>query len=217
MAEMAVEAIPLAEGAEAASGGPGLVGASKGAGPPGPRPGSGVTAGAGGPANATHGPQVPPPAPPQGQGPKRQGQGKQRQSRGASKLGKTLTGRASGGIILGEFLIGALIISSSLFTKGLNKGYLATISEITLRLSALSIVFFVLFLVAGSEKAGKAAAWFGLLVDLGIAFTATTEGQFTTLADIFSSTGTGAGTDKTILASSTTYPEPQPSVQLPDE
>jgi hypothetical protein len=131
------------------------------------------------------------------------------------KITPNLTGSASGGLILIEFLAGALIIGSSLFTKGSNKGYVITMSEILVRLSALTAVFFVLFLVGGSKNAGKAAAWFGLLIDIGILFNAVQETQISSLADIIR--GQGTGVDGTTLVSATTVEEPKPSVQLPDE
>lgn len=126
-----------------------------------------------------------------------------------------LSGTASGGLILIEFLAGTLIIVSGLFTKGAAKGYVVTMSEITVRLSALTAVFFILFLVAGSRSGGKAAAWFGLLIDVGIGLHAASEAEFSSLAGIIS--GQGTGVDQATLTAATTVPEPKPPVQLPDE
>lgn len=123
---------------------------------------------------------------------------------------KTLTGRASGGVLLAEYIGGALIITFSIFTKGPEKGYLDITSEVLIRLSALTAVFFVLFLLSGNSKSGKAAAWFGLLIDLGIVFTATSQSQFTTMADIIS--GKPTGVDQATLDSATSIKDPQPDL-----
>jgi hypothetical protein len=88
-------------------------------------------------------------------------------------------------------------------------------SELLLRLTALTMVFFVLFLLAGT-KGGKAAVWFGLLVDFGILFTAATENVLADTASVIS--GQPVGTNSTTLAASggsLDQPEPPPSVTLP--
>jgi hypothetical protein len=93
-------------------------------------------------------------------------------------------------------------------------------SELIVRLTALTAIFFVLFLLAGT-KAGKAAMWFGLLVDLGIVFTATTQNVFADLASAvqgkpITDPSTGEALDTATLTASTSVDEPEPAVTLPD-
>lgn len=123
-----------------------------------------------------------------------------------------LAGKANGGIILAEYVTGVFLIGTSIFTKGPDKGYLDTMSQILIRLTALSAIFFVLFLVSGSGKAGKAAAWFGFLIDLGILFHAVSEQEIGNLASIFK--GDAINVDETTVAKSTSVDEPTPT-QLP--
>jgi hypothetical protein len=82
------------------------------------------------------------------------------------------------------------------------------------RLTALTAVFFVLLLIAGSPNSGKAAAWFGALVDLGIVFTATRESMFSTLADVVQGVPTGA--DQATLTAAIKVTEPPPDIVLPE-
>jgi hypothetical protein len=133
---------------------------------------------------------------------------KTRTFRAGKQAHSALIGRENGGVLLGEYLIGGLVIVVSVFTKGTGKGYTDTVSEILLRLSALTAAFFVLFLLANNAKAGKAVAWFGLLIDVGIIFTAYQESEFTVLTDIIK--GNPTGVDQTVLLKSTNVPEPTP-------
>lgn len=94
-----------------------------------------------------------------------------------------LTGKEHGGVLLAEFLAGVLILVIGTLTTGPKKGYTSTMASLTVRLTALTAVFFVLFLLAGT-KAGKAAMWFGFLIDLGITFTATSQNVFADLAGV---------------------------------
>jgi len=125
---------------------------------------------------------------------------------------KSLTGRESGGILLAEYFGAVVIIVLGLFTKGPGQGYHQTMADIMLRLTALTGIFFILFLLAGT-KGGKAAVWFGLLVDLGVIFTATRENVLTDTANIVA--GKGTGVDTATLTAATKEPEPTPP-ELPD-
>jgi ABC-type multidrug transport system permease subunit len=90
-------------------------------------------------------------------------------------------------------------------------------SELLLRITALTTVFFVLFLLAGS-KAGKAAVWFGLLVDLGIVYTAANQNVLQNMASLLSNTAVGGGTITLTSAGgggNLEQPEPPPGVVLP--
>src|SRR5215469_2234453 len=135
--------------------------------------------------------------------------------RQVSKGYATLTGRSSGGVLLAEYFGGALLISATLFNKAQTEGYLNVIGQVMVRLTALTGVFFVLFLMAGTEKLGKFAAWFGLLVDLGILFTAVQDDTVKTIG--MALTGQPTGVKLTDVVKSTTVPEPTTGVQLPDE
>lgn len=125
-----------------------------------------------------------------------------------------LEGPASGALFA-EYFGGALIIATGLFTKGPSKGYLDTMAEIMMRLTALTMVFFVLFLMTGSKRGGQAAIWLGLIIDLGIIFTAARGQHFTTLASEVS--GKGSGIELTAMQEGLKVPETPPGVQLPDE
>lgn len=134
--------------------------------------------------------------------------------RGKSFAIKKLEGPQSGALFA-EYFGGALVIILGLFTKGPSKGYLDTMSEIMMRLTALTAVFFVLFLMQGSKRGGQAAVWLGLLIDLGIIFTAARGQTFSTTADIVS--GKGTGVETAAMTSALTVPQPQPGVTFPDE
>jgi hypothetical protein len=118
------------------------------------------------------------------------------------------------GALFAEYFAGAFVISVSLFTKSGQDGYLPTMSKIMMRLTALTAVFFVLFLMTGSRRGGQIAMWFGLLVDLGIIFTAAKGETFTTLSDMISGKGTGVK----LLSASDALKAPHPEqMQLADE
>jgi hypothetical protein len=128
------------------------------------------------------------------------------------------------GILFAEYIGGAVVISLELFTQGANRGYTASMSRVMIRLTALTAVFFVLFLMQGSRRGGQAAVWFGLIVDMGIVFTAGRGQTLSTTADIVSGKGiqdiqlTSAGDIQGGSAGSGINPPPEPQgVQLPDE
>lgn len=135
--------------------------------------------------------------------------------RRASKFAiQRLEGPASGALFA-EYFGGALVIATGLFTKGPSKGYLDTMAEIMMRLTALTAVFFVLFLMTGSKRGGQAAIWLGLIVDLGIVFTAARGQHFTTLASEIA--GQGSGVELTAMHDALKVPPTPAGVQLPDE
>ena len=136
-------------------------------------------------------------------------------TRGSRMNIKQLSGPASGALFA-EYFAGALIITLDLFTKSATQGYLGTMSKIMMRLTALTAVFFVLFLMTGSKRGGQAAIWFGLLVDLGVIFTAARGQTFTTVASEISGKGTGATLDAATTTSNLAAPHPD-QMQLPDE
>ena len=151
---------------------------------------------------------------------------KTRAARGGPR-GKNLSlGKMQGphtAALFAEYFGGALVISLELFTQGATKGYPASIARVMMRLTALTAVFFVLFLMQGSRRGSQAAVWLGLLVDLGIIFTAARGQTFSTTADIISGQGTGiqltSAGDISGTGGGTGLQAPaQPQgVQLPDE
>lgn len=138
-----------------------------------------------------------------------------RKGRSWDEAFKAMTGKTNGAPLLAEYIGGVVIICLGTLTRGPSQGYTNVMSELMLRLTALTTVFFILFLLAGS-KAGKSAVWFGLLVDLGILFTAATENVLSDTASLISNTSVGGGS--TLLASggNLDQPEPPPSVTLPE-
>jgi hypothetical protein len=139
---------------------------------------------------------------------------------GISKLSGPATGA-----LFAEYFAGALIITFQLFTDTPSRGYLPTMSKVMMRLTALTAVFFVLFLMQGSRRGAQFAIWFGLLVDLGVIFTAARSQTFTTISDIIGNKGTPAGVQLTAAGDKAGATPglpfdapPTPSgTQLPDE
>lgn len=108
------------------------------------------------------------------------------------------------GVVLAEFIISVIIVGASPFliprsnaTKTAEKVSIeagtVTLSPIffaaddLVRLSAVSLVFFILALMANGEKSSKFAAAFGGLVTMGLLLNAARSNKsvFTTLKDIF--------------------------------
>jgi hypothetical protein len=87
-------------------------------------------------------------------------------------------------------------------------------SKVMMRLTALTAVFFVLFLMTGSKRGGQVAIWFGLLVDLGVIFTAARGQTFTSISDMISGKGTGVSLASATNALDAPHPE---QMKLPDE
>lgn len=118
------------------------------------------------------------------------------------------------GPLFAEYFGAGLVISFELFAKSAGEGYMATMSKVMMRLTALTAVFFVLFLMTGSKRGGQVAVWFGLLIDLGVVFTAARGQSFTTIADMISGKGTGV----TLTAATGALDAPHPEqMKLPDE
>lgn len=144
----------------------------------------------------------------------------QRKSRGRNTTGrahKKIVGKQGGGVLLTEYLAAVAIIVYATIVKGPKQGYQVVMSELVIRLTALTMIFFVLFLMAGT-KLGKAAGWFGLLVDLGVLFTATQDGAIKQLASVVQGQPlkdeTGKPLDTALLESET---EPTSAVSVPPD
>lgn len=147
-------------------------------------------------------------------GSKRSSGGSSRKSRGKSKglSFDSLAGKTNGGPLLAEYIGGVVIIFLGTLILGGSKGYVQAMGQLMLRLTALTTVFFVLFLMSGT-KGGKAAVWFGLLVDLGILFTAASQGATTQLIAVIQGVPTGGD----VLTASADVAEPPPLATLPSD
>jgi hypothetical protein len=114
--------------------------------------------------------------------------GRKRGPGGSGLQIKSLNGPHTGALFA-EYFAAVLIIVLALFTESATKGYPATISKVMMRLTALTMVFFVLFLMQGSKRGGQAAIWLGLMIDLGVIFAAAQEQLFSTVATMVSGKG----------------------------
>lgn len=122
---------------------------------------------------------------------------------------KALTGREYGGVMLAEYLAGILILAVAMIIRGWSNGYLTVMTGFITRATALTGVFFILFLL-GPTKAGKAAMYFGALVDLAILFTATQQNVFSDVAKVVQ--GQALTTDTATVEANTTMDEPKPGL-----
>lgn len=104
-------------------------------------------------------------------------------------------------VLVAEYFAAVLIIAISLFTRAGKEGYQNVISGIMLRLTALTGVFFVLFLMASGKRSGQVAALLGLLVDLGVLYEAVQKNVVADFASLIQ--GQGVNVSGTVLASST--------------
>lgn len=102
--------------------------------------------------------------------------------------------------LLAEYLVALALIGWSGTTKIANNGYQHAISGIMLRFTAVTMVWFVLFLMAAGKRSGTFAAWFGALIDLGILFDAVNSQSVANLTSVIK--GQGLNMDKTTLTDS---------------
>lgn len=89
------------------------------------------------------------------------------------------------GALMAEWLFGVVVISVTVPLQGAQNGYGKAITDVMFRLTGLTGFFFVLALLGNSARASRFVVWFGLLVDLGILFTATTSGTFNAMTAVF--------------------------------
>lgn len=93
-------------------------------------------------------------------------------------------------VLLAEFFAGVVIIAIAMITRSATEKYNDVISSIMGRYTAFTAVFFVLYLMgSGGKRSSQAAAWFGLLIDLGLLFDAVNHNVFQDLSGMV----TGAG------------------------
>lgn len=139
---------------------------------------------------------------------------------------KGLAGKEPGGILLAEYLAAVVLLCVAAITRGGRDGYTTVMANLTIRLTAVTGVFFVLFLLAGT-RAGKTAAWFGLLVDVAIFINSAQRNVFLDIGRAVTGTPT-AGTadsagnvtvtadDEKTIAEALDVKEPTPDVVFPD-
>jgi hypothetical protein len=138
-----------------------------------------------------------------------------RASKGSRKFHIKGPGSLGSGALFAEYFAAVVIIILDLFTQGPAKGYTTTMAKVMIRLTALTAVFFVLFLMTGSKRGGQAAIWIGLIIDLGVVFTAARAQTLATASDEISGTGSGITLDASNTA--LTAPPVPARIQLPDE
>jgi hypothetical protein len=144
----------------------------------------------------------------------------QRAARTARRHGrsqfKSLAGKSSGGPLIAEYIAAVVILVMGSLISGKQKGYTTVMSSLIIRLSSLTAVFFVLFLLAGT-KGGKSAVWFGALIDVAILMTATSENVIASMAKVIQ----GQPLEDTATLTAETDPnasigEPAPMITIPD-
>jgi uncharacterized membrane protein YciS (DUF1049 family) len=105
---------------------------------------------------------------------------------------------------MAEFLFAVAVISISIFTESRDRGYNTVMAETMMRLSGLTAIFFILFLFTGSKRGSEFVMWFGLLIDIAIAFRALQKHNFTRLASAISGQGIPSETGGVQLAADIT-------------
>jgi|SRR5882724_667255 len=97
--------------------------------------------------------------------------------------------------LLAEFFAGLVIIGLALVTRTATEKYNDVVASVMGRYTAFTAVFFILYLMgSGSKRASQAAAWFGLLIDLGLLFDATKHNVFQDLTGMITGAGLPQGT-----------------------
>lgn len=113
-----------------------------------------------------------------------------RYGRGASPRrsgpGSTRAMQPHARVLVAEWVLGVVLIVATVPAEKGPKGYPEMVSTIMLRLSALTGIFFALSLIGTAERVARFAMWFGLIVDLGIIFHATTTGSTKSITNVFS-------------------------------
>jgi hypothetical protein len=91
--------------------------------------------------------------------------------------------------LMAEWLIACLLIVWSIFDG--TKSYLDAMHDALWRLMGVSLLFFVMSLMMRGKSTGKVAVAFGAIIDLGLVLNLGKRGTFSSLANLFSGTGTG--------------------------
>ena len=119
--------------------------------------------------------------------------------------GPKLSGTAPQRLIVTEFIACVLLVGvSPVLMRKPSNGKLYVPNDFV-RISAVSLIFFVLALSASGQRSGRVAAAFGGLITLGVLFNAA--GSIKAVGSIFAST-TGGGTVATTSAGTTTVTAP---------
>lgn len=107
-------------------------------------------------------------------------------------------------VLLAEFIGGLVIIAVAMFTRTATEKYQDVMASIMARYTAFTGIFFILFLMgSGGKRASQAAAWFGLIIDLGLLFDATNHSMFEDLSAFIN----GSGLTNATLTASKNKPE----------
>ena len=98
-------------------------------------------------------------------------------------------------VLLAEFIGGLVIIAVAMFTRTATEKYQDVMASTMARYTAFTGIFFILFLMgSGGKRASQAAAWFGLIIDLGLLFDATNHKMFEDLSAFINGSGLSKGT-----------------------
>lgn len=103
-------------------------------------------------------------------------------------------------VILAEYVLAMIIIVIKTITGTAKTSYQEAMAVAMLQASALTGVFFILFLIASGKRASKVAAWFGVLIDLGVLFTAVNANSITDFTSLVQGKGLPSG--NTLLSNS---------------
>ncbi len=107
-------------------------------------------------------------------------------------------------LLLAEFIAGLVIIAVAMFTRTATEKYQDVMASVLARYTAFTGIFFILFLMgSGGKRASQAAAWFGLIIDLGLLFDATNHSMFEDLSAFIN----GSGLQNVTLTASTDKPQ----------
>ena len=108
-------------------------------------------------------------------------------------------------VLVAEFLAALILVGFQGMSGIAKNGYQHAISGILLRFSAITAIWFVLFLFASSKRGGTFASWFGFLIVLAILFDAVNKGSIKDLTGIVS--GAGIKEDPKLLSENLKAPE----------
>jgi hypothetical protein len=151
----------------------------------------------------------------------RAGSERKRKTRGDGAAGgRSRTRRSPGsqpkiGVLIAEWLLALVLISVTVPMSGSSKGYQQTITSIMLRLTGLTGIFFALALIGTSQKAARFTIWFGLLIDLGIIYHASTSGALKATTAIFQGQSISGSTGGAQLAADFKSTEPASQMGIP--
>lgn len=91
--------------------------------------------------------------------------------------------------LVAEFILALIIVISDTISHTARTSYQEAMTKAALQSTALTGVFFILFLISAGKRGSKIAALFGVLIDLGVLFTAVNKGSISDLASLVQGKG----------------------------